>query len=457
VPRLSAATATAVAAVLALAACSTATPDEVPGTATSGSPSTSATSITPTPPPTATPASPTATRPGADAYLLRAASAGDAAGVRAALAGGADVEAEDDLGRTALVRAAYGNHLEAARVLVRAGADPNHLDASTQSPFLIATSEVGDDPRLVDLLLAHGADLRVKDSYNGTGLIRAADRGFPVIIGRLLDAGIEIDHVNRLGWTALHEAVVLGDGSRRYQQVVRRLLDAGADPLLRTQKDGVLPQTHARQRGFTRIATMLQEASVGLTPAERLLRHARGGSVAAAEAALADGADLEARDARGRTALLLAATEDRVEMAQMLVARGADVNALDGRHDTPFLVTGVTGSVAMLKALLPGEPDTRIRNRYGGVAVIPASERGHAEYVAAVLELTDIDVNHVNDLGWTALLEAVILGDGGPRHQAVVRALLEGGADRTIADRDGVTPLEHARARGQTAVVALLS
>jgi len=180
------------------------------------------------------------------------------------------------------------------------------------------------------------------------------------------------------------------------------------------------------------------------------------GSVAAAEAALADGADLEGRDARGRTALLLAATEDRVEVARMLVARGADVDALDGRHDTPFLVTGVTGSVAMLEALLPGRPDTRIRNRYGGVAVIPASERGHAEYVEAVLRLTDIDVDHVNDLGWTALLEAVILGDGGPRHQAVVRALLAAGADRSIADRDGVTPLEHAQRRGQDAVAALL-
>jgi ankyrin repeat protein len=73
-----------------------------------------------------------------------------------------------------------------------------------------------------------------------------------------------------------------------------------------------------------------------------------------------------------------------------------------------------------------------------------------------VLARTDIDVDHVNDLGWTALLEAVILGDGGPRHQATVTALLDGGADRSIADRDGVTPLQHAERRGQDAVAALL-
>ena len=376
--------------------------------------------------------------------------------MRAALVAGADVQAQNGDGATALVLAAYGNHLAAARVLVAAGADPDHQDTTQQSAFLISTSEVGDDPRLLDLLLANGADLEAKDSFNGTGLIRAADRGFPVIVDRLLDAGIEVDHVNRLGWTALHEAVILGDGSLDYQRVVRRLVRAGADPLLPSQRDGVRPVAHAESRGYDEIRTVLRDAARGLTPAERLLRHARNGSEVAAVAAISDGADLEARDARGRTPLLLAATFNRVAVARELVRRGADVNAYDDQRDTPFLMTGVTGSVRMLEALLPGRPDTRLRNRFGGVAVIPASERGHAAYVRAVLTSTDIDVDHVNDLGWTALLEAVILGDGGPRHQATVRALLGGGADRSIADRAGVTPLEHAVRRGQTAVAALL-
>ena len=75
--------------------------------------------------------------------------------------------------------------------------------------------------------------------------------------------------------------------------------------------------------------------------------------------------------------------------------------------------------------------------------------------VRALLE-TDIDVDHVNRLGWTALLEAVILGDGGPAHQEIVRMLLAGGADPSIADNDGVTPLAHARERGYRAMAALL-
>ena len=115
----------------------------------------------------------------------------------------------------------------------------------------------------------------------------------------------------------------------------------------------------------------------------------------------------------------------------------------------------MTGSVAMAEVLLPAKPDLTIRNRFGGVSIIPASERGHVDYVRRVVK-TDIDVNHVNDLGWTALLEAVILGDGSRRYQEIVTILLDAGADRDLADRDGVTALAHAERRGQTAVAELL-
>ncbi|MFJ1790761.1 ankyrin repeat domain-containing protein [Kitasatospora griseola] len=188
----------------------------------------------------------------------------------------------------------------------------------------------------------------------------------------------------------------------------------------------------------------------------RLLGAAHTGDVAAARAALAAGANPEARDPQGRTALLTAALADQVAVAELLVAAGADPDAQDQWEDSPWLVTGVTGSVAMMRALLIAGPDFGLTNRFGGVSLIPATERGHVAYVQAVLEETDIDVDHVNRLGWTALLEAVILGDGGRPHTEIVHLLLAAGADPRLADADGVTALQHAERRDFTGIATLL-
>ncbi|MEU6161659.1 ankyrin repeat domain-containing protein [Streptomyces sp. NPDC047130] len=187
-----------------------------------------------------------------------------------------------------------------------------------------------------------------------------------------------------------------------------------------------------------------------------LLQAAERGDTDTVRLALRAGADVEARDAHGRTPLLLAALADHVDTARLLLAAGADPDARDDRQDTPWLITGVTGSVAMMRLLLPHGPDLTLCNRYGGVSLIPAAERGHVAYVRAVLEETDIDVDHVNRLGWTALLEAVVLGDGGPAHRRIVELLLAAGATPDLPDADGVTPLEHAERRGFAGIAALL-
>jgi ankyrin repeat protein len=195
-----------------------------------------------------------------DQPLIRAARRGEADRVRDLLSRGASVRARDDRGRTALVAAAYENNVRVAGVLVEAGADVNHKDDTVQSAYLIATSEVGDDTRLLDLTLAAGGDVRSLDSFHGTGLIRAADRGYPRVVRRLLATDIRVDHVNELGWTALHEAVILGDGSRRYVRVVRLLVDAGADVNKPSRRDGVRPLQHATSRGYVEVADVLRAA-----------------------------------------------------------------------------------------------------------------------------------------------------------------------------------------------------
>jgi uncharacterized protein len=192
-----------------------------------------------------------------DAALIEAARRGDAGEVRRLLEQGASVTARDPEGATALVAAAYGNHLEAARALVEAGADVNAKDRTEQSAFLLATSE--NYLELLDLTLAAGADVAAKDSYNGTGLIRAAERGHAEVVRRLLATPIEVDHVNRLGWTALLEAVILGDGGPDHLRTVRLLVEAGADVDL-PDRDGVTVLAHAERRGQEQIAAVLRQA-----------------------------------------------------------------------------------------------------------------------------------------------------------------------------------------------------
>ena len=189
---------------------------------------------------------------------------------------------------------------------------------------------------------------------------------------------------------------------------------------------------------------------------QRLLAAAAVGDAAAIARALADGADPDARDADGTPATMLATRGGHVEALRALVEAEADVDAQDATLDNPMLYAGREGLLDILRAVAEAGADPTITNRYGGVALIPASERGHVEVVRYLLNETDIDVDHVNRLGWTALLEAILLSDGGPRHQAIVELLIENGADVDLADGDGVRPLAHARARDQSEIVALL-
>ncbi len=194
-----------------------------------------------------------------DARLISAAERGGTGAVERLLDEGASVRARDANGRTALVAAAYGNHLGAAEVLVRAGADVNAKDGTEQSAYLISTSEVGDDPRLLGLTLENGADVGSLDSYSGTGLIRAADRGHVRIVEKLLETETDVDHVNELGWTALLETIILGEGDARHTEIVRLLVEGGADPNL-PDGEGVTPLEHAEQRGYSEMAEILRSA-----------------------------------------------------------------------------------------------------------------------------------------------------------------------------------------------------
>ena len=200
-----------------------------------------------------------------------------------------------------LLDAAWANDVDRARTLIGDGADVNWQDQTQQSAYLVATSEGYLD--LLELTLRSGARVNDKDSFNGTGLIRAAERGHASIVGRLVQAGISLDHVNRLGWTALHEAVILGDGSERYVETVRVLLAAGVDVDVPAERDGLTALQHAEAKGQDEIATLLRRATgpAVAEPGVALLRAADAGDADAVALALRGGAELETRDDRRRT------------------------------------------------------------------------------------------------------------------------------------------------------------
>ena len=107
-----------------------------------------------------------------------------------------------------------------------------------------------------------------------------------------------------------------------------------------------------------------------------------------------------------------------------------------------------------LAIALGGNPRA-ITSRYDGTALIAAAHLGHDDVVRALIA-AGAPLDHVNNLGWTALMESVVLGDGGPRHVATAKALVAAGASRTIADRGGVTPLQHAERLGYAAMIDAL-
>jgi ankyrin repeat protein len=187
---------------------------------------------------------------------------------------------------------------------------------------------------------------------------------------------------------------------------------------------------------------------------QALIAAAGKGDLAAVERLIRERANVGARDNHGRTALLAATHGNHVAVARTLIAAGADVNAKDAIEDSPFLYAGAEGRIDILKMTLP-TADLKSTNRYGGTALIPAAHHGHPEAVRILLG-TAIDKDHVNKLGWTALLEAVVLGDGGPVHTEIVQLLVEAGASVNIADREGVTPLQHAKRQGFREMVRIL-
>jgi ankyrin repeat protein len=190
--------------------------------------------------------------------LFAAASNGDVAAIRRLATEGTRIDERDGHGRTPLHVAAFARQRGAMRALVDAGADPNALEADRYDIVTIAA--VADDPETLDTALRIGCSGRnVTSRYDGTALIAAAHLGHDEVVRRLIAAGAPLDHVNNLGWTAVIESIVLGDGGARHQATLRALAEAGANVNL-SDRSGRSPLALARERGYREMIAILKKA-----------------------------------------------------------------------------------------------------------------------------------------------------------------------------------------------------
>ena len=190
--------------------------------------------------------------------LLAAAARGDAAEIERLVARGGNVNVRDGYSRTPLHVTAYGGHADAMRALVKARANPNALEHDRYDIVTIAA--VADDLPTLKVALALGASAKnVTSRYDGTALIAAAHLGHEQVVAELIRAGAPLDHVNNLGWTALIESIVLGNGGRRHTATLEALGRAGANVNL-ADRNGQTPLALARGRGYREMIAILERA-----------------------------------------------------------------------------------------------------------------------------------------------------------------------------------------------------
>jgi uncharacterized protein len=204
-------------------------------------------------------------------------------------------------------------------------------------------------------------------------------------------------------------------------------------------------------------------ASAQVAPDEAELRaydglHAAAahGDVADIERRIAAGENKEAVDLRQRTPLHVAVYRKQHDAARVLIRLGADPNRLEiDRYDI-ITIAAVANDIPMLRIALEGGGNPKaVTSRYDGTALIAAAHLGHAEVVRTLIA-AKAPLDHVNNLQWTALIESIVLGDGGQNHTETLRALVEAGADVNIPDGSGSTPLKLAQSRSYREMVAIL-
>ncbi|KAJ9644083.1 hypothetical protein H2199_003951 [Coniosporium tulheliwenetii] len=362
------------------------------------------------------------------------------------------VNKKDSRGRTALHWAASRGNEVMVRLLLEEGADLHAKDEDGRTA-LHEAARSGKEA-VVRLLLEEGADLHAKDKDGRTALHEAARSGKEAVVRLLLEKGANPDAKNKGGETVLYEAAscMNNTASLEKEAVVRLLLEKGADPDAKTQYGGTVLYEAVAYGGTVLhwVARLGDEAVDGAARGGEV-REGGGGAAAARE-----GADLHAKDKDGRTALHEAASWGKVAVVRLLVEegavvrllleKGADLHAKDKDGRTALHEAARSEKEAVVRLLLEKGADLHAKDKDGRTALHEAA-RSEKEAVVRLLLEKGADLHAKDKDGKTALHEAAR-----SEKEAVVRLLLEKGADLHAKDKDGRTALHEAASWGKEAV-----
>ena len=434
-----------------------------------------------------------------DSQLIEAAQNGQAEEVQALLEGGADVDAKDEAGMTALMWAALGGHTDTVKGLLDAGADVSSEDkqgttarlwaAGTEIRQLLQNSQKDINAQLIDVaendqtekvqaLLEAGAEANAKDQYGTTAVTLAAAAGSTDTVRALLDAGADANVEDQAYQTAVRWAAAAG-----HTNTVSFLLDLGVD----ANDTGVTALELAARNGHTETLLVLLARGASVNAKDRnnltaLMRAAEAGHTDAVRVLLDAGADANAKDNDDRTVLMMAerlgrtevvellknagakvtqkdvnaelveaASNGQTELVKRLLRAGADVNVRDNdsRRMTVLMAAASKGHSSTVQALLDGRAKVDAKDSLGATALMWAAYFDHTETVQLLLK-AGAKVNAKNDKGGTALFDAVDEGNA-----STVIVLLDAGADANAKEED-TTPLMHAAVTGDTYIIQIL-